>query len=125
MNREEKRNIRLKIIKLLDSKCKGCDHHFGNSTHVYCSNECSIGKSLLMYSKQLIGEEPTLELTEDIKRPDPFNRGPWNLEEEFYLLNHMELFNTMHLATRLNRSPTSVSAKMNALKRKYQVSVSY
>jgi hypothetical protein len=119
MNREEKQVIRKEICTLLDS-CQGCQYRIGQGeVPVYCSTVCPAGITMQMLASQLIADE---RIKTSQKVPGIFTPlivGPWSQEEEFYLMNHLNLYKVGHLSQRLNRAPKSVSAKASYLRRKY------
>jgi hypothetical protein len=119
MDREEKRVIRREIIELLDS-CTGCKYRTcKGEVPVYCSNVCPAGMAMQSLSAQLILDETKKTSQKVVGTPTRIIEGPWSMEEEFYLLNHLNIFKVGHLSARLNRAPKSVAAKVSYLKRKY------
>lgn len=122
MSREEKRQIRLEITELLN-KCQGCKYQYSKGeTPAYCSTVCPVGITMQTLSQKLIQDEKRKISVEPVFEK-PLVVGEWSPEEEFYLLNHINLFQVNHLSIRLNRAPKSVSAKISYLKRKYPESI--
>ncbi|MCX8047303.1 MAG: zinc-finger domain-containing protein [Anoxybacillus gonensis] len=104
MTREEKKQIRLQILQLLD-KCTGCkERHHG--TQSVCIISCPIGKQMQQLSVLLSKESPRIK------------RGKWTEEEEFYLWQHKDIFDISELAARLERSELSVYSKLRQLEKK-------
>ncbi|MDF2534391.1 MAG: hypothetical protein K0R18_548 [Bacillales bacterium] len=119
MNREEKRVIRKEISGLLDS-CNGCQYRIGNGeVPVHCSTVCPSGITMQKLAAQLISDETIKTSQKVVAISIPVIVGPWSSDEEFYLLNHLNLYKVAHLSQRLNRAPKSVSAKASYLRRKY------
>ncbi len=115
MNREEKRVIRKQICRLLENECKNCENKRSyGETPVHCITVCPVGIKMQSLSNQLIQDERKKK-----SNVNTFNEGPWSQEEEFYLLNHMNLFKLPHLSKRLNRNLTSISRKAYFLRRRY------
>lgn len=124
MNREEKRVIRLEICKILENQCKGCEYRNSQGeTPTYCYTVCSFGKKLIGLSSSLLQDEEGIKVAKKVESQSEVqpivHTGPWSQEEEYYLLNHINLYQVYHLSKRLNRAPKSVSAKISYLKRKY------
>jgi hypothetical protein len=119
MDREEKRQVRLRIVRLLDTECKGCKHLISHGeTPTYCNTVCAAGIEMQSLSASLMLDEKNKLKKEPVVEAEPVKRGPWSSDEEFYLTNHIRVSNPKHLAKKLNRSLTSTVAKINALKRK-------
>nr|WP_194949950.1 zinc-finger domain-containing protein [Anoxybacillus flavithermus] len=105
VTREEKKQIRLQILKLLDTQCAGCKERH-SSTQSTCVISCPIGKQMQQLSMLLAKEIPRVK------------RGKWTEEEEFYLWQHKDIFDVPELAARLERSELSVYSKLRQLEKK-------
>jgi hypothetical protein len=83
-----------------------------------------VGNTLINLGEKLLGKEAVGEPTfvEVISVPvvhEALIEGAWEEHELFYLKNHLNIFQTNHLAMRLNRKPRSVGAKIAALRKKH------
>ncbi|MBW7651534.1 zinc-finger domain-containing protein [Anoxybacillus sp. ST4] len=105
MTREEKKQIRLQILKLLDTQCAGCKERH-SSTKSTCVISCPIGKQMQQLSVLLSKESSRIK------------RGKWTEEEEFYLWQHKDILDVSELAARLERSEVSVYSKLRQLEKK-------
>lgn len=116
VSREEKRKIRIQIHELIENECMGCQYRRGYENAHFCVSECPVGKKLKSLSNSLEG---TI-MSEDVR---VLNRGRWTEEEVFYLANHLVHYKVPHLAAKLNRTPSSVYAKVISIqKRRKKVS---
>lgn len=114
MERSEKRSLHLKISKLLDQYCLSCKFHSSKTSNKTCFETCNVGAELRRLSSLLVTDD-----NRDVQgkeNSDQLKRGCWSQEEEFYLINHMDIYKIDHLAMRLCRSPKSVYSKINRLK---------
>jgi hypothetical protein len=109
MDRQQKKAIHLRITQLLDSHCKGCEFRSIYNSHLHCNTNCSIGKELAACSSRLLDKSAINEYAEEY---DSLQSGLWTKEEEFYLINHANLFKIEHLAQRLNRTHGAVYNKI-------------
>lgn len=106
MERLAKKQIRMSIIRVLDSRCQTCMMRSGHNGQ-YCLKECEVTTQLQKLSSQL----PKNENVNDSE----YRTGKWSNDEEFYLLNHMDHYSIEHLSRRLNRDPEFVCNKKKRL----------
>lgn len=111
MSREEKRKIRIQIHELIDNECMGCQYRCGYENAHFCVSECPVGKELKTLSNSLEEAIPS----EDVQA---LNKGHWTEEEVFYLANHLDQYKVPHLAAKLNRTPSSVYAKVISIQKR-------
>jgi predicted Rossmann fold nucleotide-binding protein DprA/Smf involved in DNA uptake len=112
VTREEKKQIRLKITKLLDTHCSSCKERSERSDSL-CLTDCPIGKQMRQLSSMLEEDHINVSATEETKR-----KGKWTNEEEFYLWHHRHILTIDQLAEKLNRDEQSVYNKLCRLKKK-------
>ncbi|MED4990119.1 zinc-finger domain-containing protein [Parageobacillus toebii] len=112
MTREEKKQIRLRIIKLLDTNCSSCKER-SERRDSPCLTDCPIGKRMRQLSSMLEEDHINVSVTEETKR-----KGKWTNEEEFYLWHHRHILTIDQLAEKLNRDEQSVYNKLCRLKKK-------
>jgi hypothetical protein len=112
VTREEKKRIRLKITKLLDTHCSSCKERSERSNSL-CLTDCPIGKQMRQLSSMLEEDHINVSVTEETKR-----KGKWTNEEEFYLWHHRHILTIDQLAEKLNRDEQSVYKKLWHLKKK-------
>ncbi|TYS50112.1 zinc-finger domain-containing protein [Bacillus infantis] len=111
---QEKKEIRIEINNLLSSECGTCEYRTGYDHMSYCIRECPIGRKMQELSSRLVRDsKQTLMPLEE----RPLKAGSWSKEEELYLLNHSRHFSIAHLAMRLRRSPSTVTAKLHSLRK--------
>jgi hypothetical protein len=110
VTREEKKQIRLRIIKLLDTHCSSCKER-NERRDSLCLTDCLIGKQMRQLSSML--EQDHISEIEETKR-----KGKWSNEEEFYLWHHRYILTIDQLAEKLNRDEQSVYNKLHRLKKK-------
>jgi hypothetical protein len=123
MDRKEKKAIHLKIVHLLDQNCSTCEYRSIKNSHIYCFENCSIGKELHELASKLVNEKEDIQpVAKQEIEMDPVNKGRWNSEEETYLINHYKLFPANHLANRLNRPVRDVYNKIYHLKKVKRIS---
>ncbi|UII56685.1 hypothetical protein LS684_04260 [Cytobacillus spongiae] len=118
MTREEKREIRIKIHQVIEKDCKGCPIRYHEQAQM-CNSLCPVGEELQLLASNLIGDDYRLQRKKN-KRPEDVHKGRWNEEEELYLLHHMDLYPTDHLAKKLNRHPQSVYNKIVYFRKRQQ-----
>ncbi|WLR50066.1 zinc-finger domain-containing protein [Bacillus tianshenii] len=105
--------IRRKVIRLLDNVCRDCKilnqnrNLYGqHEAHRYCIGTCQVGVKISKLGQQ-IGSDVL---------------PPYTLDEEFYLLGHMELigdgklYSYRHIARKLARTEISIIEKLEQLK---------
>jgi hypothetical protein len=110
LTREEKKELRMQIIKLLDS-CGECKYRRKEKASITVCPNCSIGEKLQRLGNLLIVEEP--------KRQRPLRQFMrWTKEEEFYLWHHQNVLPLDKMAKRLNRSTRAVYLKLWKLRKK-------
>lgn len=107
MERLEKKKVRLNLIHILDTKCKGCMMRGDRDAHNYCIKHCEVSMELQSLSASLIN-------TTDIKGTR------WSEEEELYLAKHLGHYSVEQIANQLNRSPQSVISKIQRTGKKKQ-----
>jgi hypothetical protein len=112
VTREEKKQIRLRIIKLLDTNCSSCKER-SERRDSPCLTDCPIGKRMRQLSSMLEEDHINVSVTEKTKR-----KGKWTNEEEFYLWHHRHILTIDQLAEKLNRDEQSVYNKLCRLKKK-------
>jgi hypothetical protein len=110
VTREEKKQIRLQITKLLDTHCSSCKER-NESRNSLCLTACPIGKQMRQLSSML--EQDHISEIEETKR-----KGKWTNEEEFYLWHHQYILTIDQLAEKLNRDKKSIYNKLWQLKKK-------
>lgn len=126
MNRIEKKEIRLRMINILDSRCKGCMMRSGYEAQQYCINHCEVSYELQQLSYSLVNKEHTkIQLNNGKTKVKELKSGRWDQDEVLYLENHMKLFDVEHLSMKLNREPQSVYNKIQQLKFKHKTSACY
>lgn len=103
MNRLEKKRVRLNMIQILDTRCKGCMMRNDYDAHNYCIKHCEVSQELQHLSSQLV------------KKNELVQGSKWTKDEELYLINHMSLYTIDHMAHQLNRSPQSVISKIQRI----------
>ncbi|NUK31017.1 zinc-finger domain-containing protein [Parageobacillus sp. VR-IP] len=108
MTREEKKQIRLQITKLLDTHCSSCRER-NESRNSLCLTTCPIGKQMRQLSSMLEQDH----ISEGTKRT-----GKWTNEEELYLWHHQHILTINQLAEELNRDKKSIYNKLWRLKKK-------
>lgn len=111
MNRLEKKNVRLNMIRILDTRCRGCEMRSDYDAHRFCIENCDVSLELQHLSSTLLKQEPENHSV-DHQEKNEVKSGRWTSDEEFYLLNHMSRYSVDHLAERLNRSPQSIYSKI-------------
>lgn len=116
MDRLAKKAIRMSIIKILDSRCRGCMMRTGEGSLEYCSTSCDAFDEIQVLSSQLNSDTPN-KVTDYVS-------GKWTTEEEFYLRNHMDLYGVEHLAKKLNREPQFVFNKIKMVRSQKKKSIS-
>lgn len=119
MDRDRKREIRIKINDLLDNECKHCEHYSWANHQDYCSRECKVGHEFFKLSRQLLLhdiENSNVDPEQEVSIP--LKVGKWSHDEEVYLLNHSRFFNANHIAQKLNRSKSSVNYKLHQLRKR-------
>lgn len=112
MTKKEKKQIRLQIIKLLDTYCSSCKERSYSSKSL-CLTDCPIGKQMRQLSSMLEKESIAVSETEKTKK-----KGKWTNEEEFYLWHHRHILTTDQLAEKLDRDKKSIYNKLWQLKKK-------
>jgi hypothetical protein len=109
VTKNEKKQIRLQIIRLLDTHCSSCGER-SESKNSLCLTDCPIGKQMQNLSSML---EQKSTAVEEVKK-----KGKWTFEEELYLWNHRNILSIDQLAERLNRDEQSIYSKLWYLKKK-------
>ncbi|MCG6183295.1 hypothetical protein H1215_18660 [Anoxybacillus sp. LAT_38] len=103
MTREEKKRLRMQIIKLLD-ECDGCKYKTDRQAVTTVCKRCSIGKRLL-------------KLGEKFKRRKVVARTLWNEEEERFLVENYDKMTYQNIANRLGRTRRAIKAKVEKMRR--------
>lgn len=117
INREEKRGIRKRINDIMETECKGCQFEKGYTNNRICREVCPIGTKIQHLSNHLLNDSsPNLIDPEKLAEPDPSQRRPWTDDEDYYLMNHIKHFNAVHIAKKLNRTPSSIRTRLQILK---------
>jgi hypothetical protein len=112
MTRDEKKMIRLRIIKLLDS-CNGCPYRQKVNSSINVCPNCPIGQQLQQYGKKLDQHEQH----QNKRLFDGKERRSWTTEEEFYLIHHYGVVPVERIAKRLGRTKKAIKNKAFALKK--------
>ncbi|OAT71299.1 zinc-finger domain-containing protein [Parageobacillus thermoglucosidasius] len=112
MTKEEKKQIRLQIIKLLDTHCSSCKER-NERKNSLCLTDCPIGKQMRELSSMLEKESITVSEMEKTKK-----KGKWTNEEEFYLWHHQHILTIDQLAEKLDRDKKSIYNKLWQLKKR-------
>lgn len=103
MTREEKKRLRMQIIRLLD-ECDGCRYKTKLGASVEECKKCPIGKKLNELSSMLENKK---------KRTDA---KPWREEEEKYLSENHGKMKYKNIAQKLGRTPKAIKAKVNKMR---------
>jgi hypothetical protein len=107
MTREEKKIIRLRIIKLLDS-CNGCPYRQKVHSSINVCPNCPIGQEIQELGEQLGG----CRRVEQMK-----SYRHWTAQEEQFLLRNLHM-KRRDLAQTLGRSHKSIKQKINDLRKR-------
>jgi hypothetical protein len=107
MTREEKKMIRLRIIKLLDS-CNGCPYRQKVHSSINVCPSCPIGQEIQALGEQLGG----CRRVEQMK-----SYRHWTTQEEQFLLRNLHM-KRRDLAEKLGRSYKSIKQKINDLRKR-------
>jgi hypothetical protein len=107
MTREEKKMIRLRIIKLLDS-CNGCPYRRKVHSSINVCPNCPIGQEIQALGEQLGG----CRRVEQMK-----SYRHWTAQEEQFLLRNIHM-KRRDLAQKLGRSHKSIKHKINDLRKR-------
>lgn len=99
MTREEKKRLRMQIIRLLD-ECDTCEYKTKKGASVTVCRGCPIGKRLTELSGHL---EKDARL--------------WDEEEERFLVENYDKMSYTQIAAELGRTPTSVQSKIKKMRR--------
>lgn len=117
MDRKEKRRIRSQINNILDSECRGCEYNGKNQNRV-CNKECPVGIKMQEISQVLFQDKKKQTSIFDTAFDlNDYTRRPWTIEEDYYLINHADLYSTLHLAQKFGRTPAAVQNRLNILRK--------
>ena len=103
MTREEKKRLRMQIIRLLD-ECDGCRYKTKLGSSVEECKKCPIGKKLNELSSMLENKK---------RRTDA---KPWREEEEKYLSENHGKMKYKNIAQKLGRTPKAIKAKVKKMR---------
>jgi hypothetical protein len=107
MTRDEKKSIRLQLIKLLDS-CDGCQYRHKENAGVKICPSCAIGQRIQRIGKRLGQDEIFYNVP---------GRRSWTEEEDFYLIHHYGVLPVERIAERLERTEKAVKQRAHVLKK--------
>ena len=99
MTREEKKRLRMQIIRLLD-ECDSCEYKTKLGASVTVCRGCPIGKRLTELSGRL---EKDARL--------------WDEEEERFLVENYDKMTYQNIANRLGRTRKAIKAKVEKMRR--------
>lgn len=99
MTREEKKRLRMQIIRLLN-ECDSCEHKTKRGASVTVCRGCPIGKRLTELSGHL---EKDARL--------------WDEEEERFLIENYDKMTYQNIANRLGRTREAIKAKVEKMRR--------
>ena len=99
MTREEKKRLRMQIIRLLD-ECDSCEYKMKSGASVTVCRGCPIGKRLT-------------ELSGHFKK----DARLWDEEEERFLAENYDKMTYKNIASRLGRTQKAVKAKVEKMRR--------
>ncbi|WP_171699976.1 winged helix-turn-helix transcriptional regulator [Anoxybacillus sp. CHMUD] len=111
MTREEKRKIRLQIIRLLD-RCDECKHRTELGASITVCKVCPIGKKMVEISSKFENIPKQLEYLDG----KPL-RTPWEETEEQFIIENHDKMSYKEIAAELGRAPTSVQSKIKKMRR--------
>lgn len=115
MTREQKKRLRLQLVKLLD-KCDGCEHIGTVNIGIHVCGTCPLGRQIRMIGKKLDGEK---QQSKRVKLPQ--GRGvkrKWTADEDRYLLEHYGWKTADEIAEALGRSRKAVMKRRQMLRQK-------
>ncbi len=112
MTREQKKRLRLQLVKLLD-KCDGCEHIGMVNIGIHVCGTCPLGRQIRIIGKKLDGDKQQPELPEGrgVKRK-------WTDDEDRYLLEHCGKKTDREIAEALGRSRKAVMKRRQMLRQK-------
>ena len=111
MTREEKKRLRMQIIRLLD-ECDVCKHRTELGASITVCKVCPIGKKMVEISSKLENIPKQLEYLDG----KPLQMTWKETEEQFIIENHDKMSYTQ-IADELGRTPTSVQSKIKKMRR--------
>lgn len=116
MTREEKKRLRMQIIRLLD-ECDVCKHRTELGASITVCRVCPIGKKMVEISSKLENIPKQLEYLDE----KPLRMTWRETEEQFIIENHDKMSYTQ-IAAELGRTPTSVQSKIKKMRREGLIS---
>ena len=100
MTREEKKRLRMQIIRLLD-ECDTCEYKTKIGASVTVCRGCTIGKRLTELSGHLEKKDARL----------------WDEQEERFLAENYDKMTYQNIANRLGRTREAIKAKVEKMRR--------